>query len=105
MPLRRAGGFLTFMAVGTAVAFAVAPQGRLWNARLLPLWFLWLWLLVGVLVGEVAGFIAKAVRLGEWWHWAGLDQSRPASPDAHPGGGFVRRRAHRHPSSTVRITK
>jgi len=62
---RRTGVFLTVMAIGTALAFRFAPQGRLWNARLLPLWFLWLWLLVGVLVGEVAALIAKVVRLSE----------------------------------------
>ena len=59
---RRTGLFLSAMTVGTAIAFRIAPQGRLWNARLLPFWFLWIWMLVGVLVAELGMFLAGAVR-------------------------------------------
>src|SRR3712207_8669286 len=44
---RRMGVFLTAMAVLSAAAFVLAPQGRLWNARLLPFWMLSLYLLAG----------------------------------------------------------
>jgi hypothetical protein len=50
---RRIGIFLTIMAVTSGLAFVWAPQSRLWNARLLPFWFLCLYLLAGVLVSEV----------------------------------------------------
>ena len=50
---RRIGIFLTVMAVGSGVAFVWAPQSRLWNARLLPFWFLCLYLLAGVVVSEL----------------------------------------------------
>ena len=48
------GLFLVFMAVASAVAFCAVPQTRLWNARLLPFWFLTLHLLGGFAVGEAA---------------------------------------------------
>ena len=60
---RRTGTTLVLLAAGSALAFVVAPQSRLWNARLLPFWFLCLYLLVGVAVAELAHFIAD-VR--EW---------------------------------------
>jgi hypothetical protein len=59
---RRTGLFLAALVLATGVAFAVAPQGRLWNARLLPFWFLWMWLLVGVMVAEIGSFLGTAVR-------------------------------------------
>ena len=37
---RRAGGFLVAMALVAAIGFRYMPQGRLWNARLLPFWYL-----------------------------------------------------------------
>jgi hypothetical protein len=49
---RRVGTFLTIMAVLAGVGFRYMPQGRIWNARLLPFWFLCLFLLVGVLFAE-----------------------------------------------------
>src|SRR5687768_3014072 len=50
---RRMGIFLTGLAALSAAAFAFAPQGRLWNARLLPFWMLSLYLLAGVAVAEI----------------------------------------------------
>ncbi|MDP9070374.1 MAG: 6-pyruvoyl-tetrahydropterin synthase-related protein [Actinomycetota bacterium] len=47
------GRFLTVMAAVSAAGFVLAPQGRLWNARLLPFWFLCLYLLAAVAVAEV----------------------------------------------------
>lgn len=35
------------------IGFLVAPEGRLWNARLLPFWFLCLYLLAGIGVAEL----------------------------------------------------
>ena len=49
---RRLGVFLTAMAAVSAIAFWLAPQGRLWNARLIPFWFLCLYLLAALLVCE-----------------------------------------------------
>jgi 6-pyruvoyl-tetrahydropterin synthase related domain len=51
---RRMGQFLSVMAVLSAVAFVIAPAGKLYNARLLPLFVICLFLLAGVGVGEAA---------------------------------------------------
>jgi hypothetical protein len=55
---RRMGIFLTVMGVTSGIAFVWAPQSRLWNARLLPFWFLCLYLLAGLLVSELGLGIA-----------------------------------------------
>ena len=57
----RLGLLLTFCTVVTFVAFVVAPQGRLWNARLLPFYVLCLCLLAAVAVAEVARAVATLV--------------------------------------------
>lgn len=50
---RRTGSWLTVMTVAIAVVFRYAPQARLWNARVLPFWFLCLYLLAGIAVAEL----------------------------------------------------
>jgi hypothetical protein len=71
---RRAGAFLGLCAAAAAVAFWVAPEGRLWNARLTPFYYLCLYLLGGVGVAEgarllatlVARDLARPVRAVRW---------------------------------------
>jgi len=46
--------FLAAMGVLTGIAFVVLPQGRLWNARLLPFYYLCTYLLAALGVVEVA---------------------------------------------------
>lgn len=58
----RLGAFLTAMAVVTALGFRFAPQGRLWNARLLPFWVLCLYLLAGVAVAELGRGMGHVLR-------------------------------------------
>jgi hypothetical protein len=58
---RRFGTVLVVLAVVLALAFRLAPQGRLWNARLLPFWYLCLYLLAALAVVEL--FIAVATLL------------------------------------------
>lgn len=55
---RRAGAFLTLLAGLAATAFVLVPQGRLWNARLLPFWYLSLYLLAALGVAELGRTIA-----------------------------------------------
>lgn len=55
---RRAGIFLALVGAATALAFVVMPQGRLWNARLLPFWYLVLYMLAAVGIGELGRTIA-----------------------------------------------
>jgi hypothetical protein len=58
---RRMGQFLCVMTVLSALAFVLAPAGKLYNARLLPLFVLCVFLLAGVGVGETA------LLAGELW--------------------------------------
>ncbi|MDP8986934.1 MAG: 6-pyruvoyl-tetrahydropterin synthase-related protein, partial [Actinomycetota bacterium] len=58
---RRLGILLALLALAFAVGFLVAPQGRLWNARLLPFWYLCLHLLAAVAVSELASSLAAVV--------------------------------------------
>jgi hypothetical protein len=51
---RRLGMYLGLLSLLFAVAFVFVPQGRLWNARLLPFWYLCLYLLAAVAVAEFA---------------------------------------------------
>jgi hypothetical protein len=66
---RRLGMFLALLAALAAVAFVLLPEGRLWNARLLPFWYLCLYLLAAVAVAE---FVISA---------ASLVSRRPEAPD------------------------
>ncbi|HUQ39426.1 MAG TPA: hypothetical protein VM030_04680 [Acidimicrobiales bacterium] len=60
---RMFGIALSVLTVLAGLAFVAAPQSRLWNARLLPFWFLLLYLLVGVAVAELAH---TAANYFEW---------------------------------------
>jgi hypothetical protein len=54
---RRLGVYLVVLGLVFAVAFVLAPQGRLWNARLLPFWYLCLYLLAALAVSEVVNAV------------------------------------------------
>jgi hypothetical protein len=55
---RRAGAFLVIMAIVAAVGFRFFPEGRLWNARLLPFWYLCLYLLAAIGIAELGRTVA-----------------------------------------------
>ena len=56
---RRVGLFLVGMAAISGSLFVLAPAGRLWNARVLPFWFLSLYLLAGVAVTEIGPALGR----------------------------------------------
>jgi len=56
---RRVGLFLVGMAAIAGALFVLAPAGRLWNARILPFWFLSLYLLAGVAVAELGPALGR----------------------------------------------
>ena len=66
---RRTGLFLIGMATLAGALFVVAPQSRLWNARVLPFWYLSLYLLAGVAVTEVGPAIGR---------WLAKDPEQPS---------------------------
>lgn len=55
---RRGGAFLMLLGGMSAGAFVLMPQGRLWNARILPFWYLSLYLLAAVGIAELGRTIA-----------------------------------------------
>ncbi|HUR48740.1 MAG TPA: hypothetical protein VMY88_04285 [Acidimicrobiales bacterium] len=57
---RRTGTFLLVLSAMCGTAFVVAPQTRLWNARILPFWFLCLYLLAGIAIAEASHLFAEA---------------------------------------------
>ena len=59
---RRFGAFLVATGLLFAAAFVVVPQGRLWNARLLPFWYLCLYLLAAVAIAETGRALATLVH-------------------------------------------
>jgi hypothetical protein len=60
----RPGILLTLATAGFAVAFVVMPEGRLWNGRLLPFYYLTAFLLAGLAVSETARTVMVLVRDG-----------------------------------------
>ncbi len=59
----RPGILLAATTVAMGFIFYHLPEGRLWNARVLPFWMLGLFLLAGVAVGEVARTVAGYATL------------------------------------------
>jgi hypothetical protein len=58
---RRMGTWLLAMTVASALVFRFAPQARLWNARVLPFWFLCLYFLAALAVAEIGTLAAEVV--------------------------------------------
>jgi hypothetical protein len=57
----RVGLALIGMGTIAGVAFVLAPEGRLWNARALPFWYLCLYMLAAIAVLEVGTWVASAL--------------------------------------------
>ncbi len=57
----RAGVSLVLIGLMLALAFVFVPQGRLWNARLLPFWYLVVYFLAAVGVAEIVRALAQVV--------------------------------------------
>ncbi len=61
--------FFVAMILLGAVAFVLVPEGRLWNARVLPFVHLGTYLLAAFAVGELARWVIEAVR-EQWRSWS-----------------------------------
>ncbi len=59
---RRMGTWLVAMTVIDALVFRFAPQARLWNARVLPFWFICLYFLASLAVSELGVLVAEMVQ-------------------------------------------
>lgn len=83
---RRTAMLITGIGVAFAAAFRFMPQGTLWNARMLPFWYLSLYLAAAACVSESA--IAVGVLLGRAPRRTGetpdrLDDLSPLTVDDH----------------------
>ncbi|MFP3900275.1 MAG: hypothetical protein ACLFXM_05430 [Acidimicrobiia bacterium] len=65
----RPGVFLVLMTAAAGVAFVVVPEGRLWNGRLLPFYYLTAMLLAAVAVSEVLRLVGGLIRGGRPSLW------------------------------------
>jgi hypothetical protein len=57
----RVGVSLVVLGLGLSLAFVFLPQGRLWNARLLPFWYLVVYWLAAIGVGEITRALAQVL--------------------------------------------
>jgi 6-pyruvoyl-tetrahydropterin synthase-like protein len=74
---RRASITLTSMAAVFAVAFVVIPEARLWNARLLPFYYLSVLFLAACGVAELAILLARAAPGIGWALWRAVSTPEP----------------------------
>ncbi len=80
--LRRDRVGILFLCLGTASALALAfdPQGKLYNTRFLPLWWVCVYLIAGLGVAELGVLGARLVRelRARWWVGARVASLAPA---------------------------
>ncbi|HEV3266132.1 MAG TPA: hypothetical protein VG014_11450 [Acidimicrobiales bacterium] len=96
----RVGMFLAIMGGISAGVVCLDPQGRLYNVRFLPFWFLCLYLLGGIGVSETVSAAARWLRRRRLEQWV----DRLGSRVAPAGGGTVpvgRGRRFRRPTPGV----
>ena len=74
---RRASHGLLIMAVVFAVTFVVIPEARLWNARLLPFYYLAVLFLAACGVAELAVLFARAAPGIGWALWRAISTPEP----------------------------
>ena len=70
----RVAGMLALLGTGAALALVLDPQGKLYNTRFLPLWWLCAYLLVGYFVAEAGVWLAS--------RWRHLQDTWTLPPDA-----------------------
>jgi hypothetical protein len=58
---RRGGAALTGIALAMATAFVLVPRGPIWNARLLPFWYLACYLLAAYAIAELCLIVGSAI--------------------------------------------
>jgi hypothetical protein len=104
----RVGLFIAIMGGISAGVVCLDPQGKLYNVRFLPFWFLCLYFLGGIAVSETVSGAARWIRRRQLKHWVALvgsrlpsgegDRWRPAwrvsrfrrpTPSATPAGAVV----------------
>ena len=104
----RVGLFIMVMGGISAGVVCLDPQGKLYNVRFLPMWFLCLYLLAGLALSEVVAAAARwnrrhrlrlwvlairerlgRVEVSPWSPGARVSRFRRPAPDANPPGAVV----------------
>jgi hypothetical protein len=62
----RAGLLLTILGALFAIAVVVDPQGKLYNTRFLPVWWMCVYLVAGYALAEVGVLVARLLRFRPW---------------------------------------
>jgi hypothetical protein len=89
---RKASNSLLAMAAVFGVAFVVLPEARLWNARLLPFYYLAVLFLAACGVAELAILLTRAAPGIGWALWRAVSTPEPEPgelPAVDPAGGPV----------------
>ncbi len=92
--------FIVVMGGISAGVVCLDPQGKLYNVRFLPLWFLCLYLLAGLAVADVTAGVARLMRRHRVDRWVeAVERSADHAPaDWHPGMRITRYRRPRPPA-------
>ena len=92
--------FVAVMAGFSAAVVCLDPQGKLYNVRFLPLWFLCLYLFAGLAVAEVTAAVARLVRRRRMNRWVESVEESAGSALAgwRPGMRITRFRRPRPPT-------
>ncbi|MGH9081879.1 MAG: hypothetical protein ACRDWN_00900, partial [Acidimicrobiales bacterium] len=80
----RSGVVLAVLGGLSALALVVDPQGKLYNVRFLPLWFLCVYLLAGWLFGTAVAAAVTAWRRDRLARWAAAARRAAGRPGTHP---------------------
>lgn len=76
--------FLALMGGISAAVVCLDPQGKLYNVRFLPLWFLCLYLMAGYALAEVVSGVARWNRRRRLDHWVAVVTDRLRSVQGMP---------------------
>ena len=89
----RVGLFIAVMGGLSAAVVCLDPQGSLYNVRVLPFWFLCLYLMGGIAVAELVSGVARWQRRRRSDQWVRIARLRLANATAHgwrPGDRILR---------------
>lgn len=84
---RRPAVILTGLTLAFGLLFSVIPEGRVWNGRLLPFYYLMLFLLAALGAAEICGWLGRLAR----WAWGRAGEPLGVEPPTRPrvGAAFV----------------
>jgi hypothetical protein len=95
----RVGLFIAVMGGFSAAVVCLDPQGKLYNVRFLPLWFLCLYLMAGYALAEVVAWVARWNRRRRLDYWVVVVRERLSNVQGMPWQPGMRISRFRRPTS------